>query len=208
MTLVNQAIAKTPNDPILHEVRGLILFATKQYKPAAAAIYAVLSVGPGWDWPTLCSFYPDPSVYQGQLRALQQYCGENPNLPEIHFLLAYQYMSSGETAAAAAEFQQVALLNPKDPLSAQLLAGLSKDKSETGPALGQPAVPSQPVNAASLVGDWEASRPDGSSFAFRLAGDATYFWQYTQKGRSPQQFSGTYTVADNLLILKCGGNPR
>jgi len=53
MSLVNQAIAKKPSDPVPHEFRALVLFATRQYKPAAAAIYAVLSVGPGWDWATL-----------------------------------------------------------------------------------------------------------------------------------------------------------
>ena len=74
MRLVNQAIAKKPNDPVPHEFRALILFATRQYGPAAAAIYAVLSVGPGWDSPTLYSFYPDPNVYTAQLRALEQYC--------------------------------------------------------------------------------------------------------------------------------------
>ena len=68
MALVNQAIARKPNDPVLHEVRALILFARGQYKPAAAAIYAVLSVGPGWDWPTLSGFYADPSEYTRQLR--------------------------------------------------------------------------------------------------------------------------------------------
>ena len=206
MTLVNQAIAKTPNDALLHEFRALVLFATRQYKPAAAAIYAVLSVGPGWSWPTLASFYPDPNVYTGQLRALEQYRNENVNLPEPRFLLAYHYMSCGQSEAAARELAEVVRLSPKDQLSAQLLAGLSGDKSATSPAPSPPAAPSQPVSAAALVGNWEASRPDGSSFAFSLAGDATYSWQFTQKGKS-QQFSGAYTIADNLLILKSGGNP-
>ena len=62
-----------------------MLFATKQYKPAAAAIYAVLSVGPGWDWATLCSFYPDRTVYPVHLRALEQYVTANANLPESRF---------------------------------------------------------------------------------------------------------------------------
>ena len=53
LTQVNQAIAKKPNDPVLHEFRALILFATKEYKASAAVVYAVLSMGPGWDWATL-----------------------------------------------------------------------------------------------------------------------------------------------------------
>ena len=31
-------------------------------------------------------------------------------------------------------------------------------------------------------------------------------WAMDQKGK-PQQFSGTYTVADNMLVLKQGNNP-
>ena len=206
MTLVNQAIAKKPNDTVLHEFRSLILFATKQYKPAAAAVYAVLSVGPGWDWATLSGFYPSADVYTGQLRSLEQYRNANLNSPEVRFLLAYHYMSCGYSDAAVAELKEVVRLNPKDTLSAQLLAALSGAKPQAAPVPGQPAAVTVPVSAASLVGNWEATRSDGASFAFHLTDGATYSWKYTQKGKS-QEFSGAYTVADNLLILKQGGNP-
>ena len=46
-----------------------MLFALKRYDEAAAALYAVLSVGPGWDWTTLISLYADPETYTQQLRA-------------------------------------------------------------------------------------------------------------------------------------------
>ena len=82
MAWIDQAIAKKPTYTVLHEFRALILFATGQYRPAAAAIYAVLSVGPGWDWATLSSFYPDPNAYTRQLQALEQYCRDNPRLAE------------------------------------------------------------------------------------------------------------------------------
>ena len=78
LSQVNQAIAKVPNDPTLHEFRGLVLFATRQYKDAAAAIYAVLSAGPGWDWTTLSSLYSNVDVYTQQLRALEAYRKQNP----------------------------------------------------------------------------------------------------------------------------------
>ena len=58
-----------PNDPTLHEFRRLVLFALDRYDEAAAALYAVLSVGPGWDWTTLISLYGDPETYTQQLRA-------------------------------------------------------------------------------------------------------------------------------------------
>ena len=62
-----------PNDPTLHEFRALALFALGRYDEAAAALYAVLSVGPGWDWSTLISLYGNPETYTQQLRALESY---------------------------------------------------------------------------------------------------------------------------------------
>src|SRR5262249_2022083 len=53
------ALAKNPNDASLHEFRALSLFALGRYDEAATALYAVLSVGPGWDWPTLINLYPN-----------------------------------------------------------------------------------------------------------------------------------------------------
>ena len=211
MAEVNQAIARQPNDGVLHEARALILFAMKQYKAAAAAVYAVLAVGPGWDWATLCGFYPNPDVYTAQLRDLEQYRNAHPDLPEVHFLAAYHYMTCQHPEAAARELQTVVRLSPRDQLASQLLAGLSSDKpgAETVPAppgAAPPTLASLPVNAAALMGNWEASRPDGSTFAFTLSDAATYSWKYTRGGQT-QEFTGTYSVAEGLLILKRNGNP-
>ncbi len=43
-----QALGQMPNDATLHEFLSLDLFAQGKYEPAAAPLYAVLSVGPGW----------------------------------------------------------------------------------------------------------------------------------------------------------------
>src|SRR5262249_45506931 len=49
LQLDQQAIAQTPQDLTLHEFLALVYFAQGQYRQAAAALYAVLSVRPGWD---------------------------------------------------------------------------------------------------------------------------------------------------------------
>ena len=208
MAQANQAIARKPNDTVPHEFRALVLFATKRYKEAAGAVYAVLSVGPGWDWATLSGFYPDINVYTAQFRALEQYRNDNPKLPEVRFLLAYHYMSCGHTDAAVAELKEVVRLSPKDQLSAQLLAALTQQNpADVKPSLpATPPAPAKPVDAAGLVGNWEATRSDGASFSLEIAKDGTYSWRHTLQGKS-QNFSGGYTLADNLLILKEGGNP-
>jgi len=208
--LVNQAISRKPNDPVLHEFRGLALFATKQYKQAAATVYAVLSVGPGWDWATLSSFYPSIEVYTGQLRTLEQYRNANLNAADVRFLLAYHYMTCGHTDAAQTELKEAVRLNPKDQLSSQLLAGLSssKDTTTTPPEPSQTAAAASavPVTVAGLVGSWQATRSTDESITFNLTAENTYTWKYVSKGKT-QEFSGTFTLADNLLILKQGGNP-
>ena len=56
---VDQAIHQMPNDAALHEFRGVTLFALHRYTDAAVPLYAVLAVGPGWDWKTLDRTVPE-----------------------------------------------------------------------------------------------------------------------------------------------------
>jgi tetratricopeptide (TPR) repeat protein len=208
LSQVDQAIGILPNDPVLHEFRGLVLFATNQYKAAAEADYAVLSAGPGWDWTTLSGLYPSVDVYTQQLRALEAYCKQNPNAVEPRFLLAYQYLTCGSTDAAETELKAVVRLNPKDQLSAQLLAGLAPppdDQQQANPP-SPAAAPAAPVGAASLAGKWQANRPDGSSITLDLAKDLQYSWMFAQQDKK-QELKGSYTVADNLLVLNQDNNP-
>jgi tetratricopeptide (TPR) repeat protein len=125
-TLVEKAIAKLPGDATLHEFRALTLFAQKKYQEASAAIYAVLAVGPGWDWQTLKGFYPDLAIYTKQLRDLEQFQRSNPGKGYASLLLAYHYLTLESLDAAAKQLQNAAKAEPKDQLSAQLLAALQK----------------------------------------------------------------------------------
>jgi tetratricopeptide (TPR) repeat protein len=203
---VDQAIAQVPNDTVLHEFRGLVLFALGRYKEAAAAVYAVLSAGPGWDWTTLSGLYPSVDVYTEQLRALEQYAKSRPVASEAKFLLAYEYLTCGYADAAATQLKEVVRLNPKDQLSAQLLNSISTSDTAEPAAPSLPVALMKPADASSLVGSWTATRADGATIKLTLAGGGTFAWALDQNGK-PQQFSGTYTVADNLLILKQGANP-
>ena len=190
----------------MHEFRGLALFALHRYDEAAGAVYAVLSAGPGWDWTTLSSLYPDVSVYTEQLRALEQYVAANPNSAAARFLLAYHYTICGHTDAAATQLKAAVQLDPKDRLSAQLLDMLTPTKPRRPTPPAAPAAPAKPVEAAALVGDWKATRADGATIALSLTKDGQYTWKFDQQGKA-QEFSGPYTVADNLLILKKGDTP-
>ena len=204
---VEQALSLTPNDTVMHEFRALVLFASRQYRPASGAIYALLSSGPGWDWTTLIGLYPSVNVYTQQLRTLERFCLQNPQASEAHFLLAYHYLTAGHTDAAAEEYQQVLAVNPRDTLSAQLVTSL------VGPAAGVPVAQIQPdrpverVDPRFLIDNWTATREDGSTFNLTLEGNRTYRWRYFPQGGRPQEFSGTYTLSENVLVLKQNDEP-
>jgi hypothetical protein len=101
----------------------------KEYQQAAAAIYAVLSAGPGWNWETLASLYRNTDTHTQQLRALEAAAA---------FLLAYQYMTMGHLDAAVSMWERVARLLPEDELTTQLLDAFRPDVTEpAAPALPQ-----------------------------------------------------------------------
>jgi tetratricopeptide (TPR) repeat protein len=166
----------------------------------------VLSVGPGWDWATLSGFYPRADVYSGQLRALEQYVAANPNAADARFLLGYHYMTGGHNDAAAEQFKAAVQLNPQDQLSAQLLKAITTPAAAKPPAPNTASAAAKPIDASALAGVWTCTRADGTTITLSLGQDARYTWKFAQKDR-PQEFSGAYDVADNLLILKDGNKP-
>jgi hypothetical protein len=62
LKLVDEAVVKLPQDAVLHDLLASPI-RTGRYSESAAAIHAVLAVGPGWDWKTLISLYPNVDVY-------------------------------------------------------------------------------------------------------------------------------------------------
>lgn len=136
--LVEKAIEKVPSDATLHEFRALTLFAQDRYKEAAAALYAVLAAGPGWDWPTLVGLYADESAYTQQLRTLEQYMRAHPDSAEAHFVLAYHYLVLGHKVEAVKQLEQVVRLQPDDKLSAALLKALTTESATTSPPAEPP----------------------------------------------------------------------
>jgi tetratricopeptide (TPR) repeat protein len=212
----------------MHEFRALVLFAMKDYPQAAATIHAVLAVGPGWNWATLSSLYPSMEVYTPQLRDLEAYVKSNPNAANARFLLGYHYMTAAHPEAAAVKFREVIRLVPGDRVAADLYRMVGGDNGQAVPADRTPSpiptqpvqaqvvpsrpVPAQPVSsqtttdkkpvdAAALVGNWHASRSDGSKFDLNLTQDKTFAWKFSQQQRG-EDFSGTYMTEGALLILQ------
>jgi tetratricopeptide (TPR) repeat protein len=199
LKLTDQALAKLPNDPALHEFRALVLFATGQYDPAAAALYAVLSVGPGWDWTTMVGLYPGVDTYTAQLRALESYAREHPKSAPAHFVLAYHYLTQGYTDPAVAQLKQVAALQPNDSLAPQLIRQFAKADESTPPAQPTPAVaPSAPPG--DLAGTWNARPSPDTAIALTVQPEGAFTWKVTDKGKA-RQFGGTSSYGNDILTL-------
>jgi tetratricopeptide (TPR) repeat protein len=242
LNIADKGITQFPDDSVLHEFRALVLFANGSYQPAAAVIHSLLAVGPGWDWTTLSSMYPNISVYTEQLRKLESFVRNHPKDGGARFLLAYQYLSSGNVNAAENQLAQVVKLVPNDRVAADMLkmASASQDgrPAETvvaakpvSPPSGASQQTAMPMDPATLVGTWKASRDDGSMFELTLGKNSTFDWKFSQNqqqtpadavtvqrasdqdfrnpdlkrfvaDRSPQEFGGTYTVEKNVLALQ------
>jgi tetratricopeptide (TPR) repeat protein len=201
------ALKTLPNDTALHEFRALCQFALGRYNDAAATLYAVLSVGPGWDWATLVGLYPDVEVYTAQLRALEAYCSANPSSAPARFVLGYHYLTQGHTEAAAGVLKQAVALMPGDTLSAKLVRQLDPPKDQaaaegTSATTATAAAPADTAlpQGASIAGTWNAQPAADTAIALTIQPAGGFTWQVTRKGKT-QQFTGSSTYGDGLLTL-------
>jgi len=202
------ALVKNPNDASLHEFRALCLFALGRYDDAATALYAVLSVGPGWDWPTLIGLYPNVNVYTSQLRALEESVRTHPDSAPSRFVQAYHYATEGHFDEAANALKQVVALKPTDTLSAKLLEQIQAAKQKPGdtqteatPPVPEPvAVNTAMPEGATIAGTWTTEPNADTKVSLAIQGGGAFHWQVTQKGQT-QDFSGTSNFGGGILTL-------
>ena len=213
LELVDQALKPTPNDATLHEFRALCLFALQRYEEAAAVLYAVLTVGPGWDWTTLISLYGDPETYTQQLRALESYCSQHTQSAAARFDLAYHYLTQGNAEAAVRQFKIVNTLQPKDQLTAQLIQQLqhtdqpasATDPTQEGLTANAASPPAIAANTPSvpdgkLEGTWTAQPSPDTTITVSFVDKGHFTWKVTRQGKD-QQFGGTSSYENGILTL-------
>jgi tetratricopeptide (TPR) repeat protein len=228
---VDQSLRKTPNVAVVHEFRALTLFALGRYNEASEVAYAVLSVGPGWNWSTLIGLYPDVNIYTDQLRALETAVNTNPNAAPLQFLLAYHYMVEGYSEVASAKFAQVAALVPNDTLSASFARALAPKAAApnqpppnpvppaqaTGIPVAEPGIqavsaddsqppPPPPPPPESLSGNWVAKPAADLTIKLSLEKDGAFSWETNQKGQT-QTIKGQAGFQDGVLVLDQGNGP-
>jgi len=202
------ALVKNPNDASLHEFRALCFFALGRYDDAATALYAVLSVGPGWDWPTLIDLYPNVNVYTSQLRALEEFVRTHPDSAPSRFVQAYHYATEGHFNEAANALKQVVALKPADTLSAKLLEQIQAAQRKPGdtqteatPPVPEPvAVNTAVPEGATIAGTWNTEPNADTKVSLAIQAGGAFHWQVTQKGQT-QDFSGTSNFGGGILTL-------
>jgi tetratricopeptide (TPR) repeat protein len=206
LKLTDEALKVLQNDATLHEFRALVLFAVGKYDLAAGPLYAVLSVGPGWDWTTMAGLYPNIDVYTSELRKLEAFISANPRSTAGRFVLAYHYLTQGHTEAAVTQFEQVVALAPQDTLCAQLVKQFSPPKPSGSPAPSTaPAAAPTPAKQGNLAGNWTAHPAGDTTIDLRIGVDETFTWKVTAKGK-PRQLTGKWSLTDNLLTLAQEGD--
>jgi tetratricopeptide (TPR) repeat protein len=198
LKLTDAAVAQMPRDAVLHEFRSLVLFALHRYPESAAAIHPVLDVGPGWDWKTLVSLYPNVDAYTFQLRALETARDKDPKAAGLHFLLGYHYLTSGYSEEAVGEFRKTLELQPRDPVSTALVATLSpRDVPPAQPAAETPKA----VASDSLVASWTAPGKGTAKYSMNLRKDGSFTWAFN-RGARKQEVKGVYTVEGNVMAME------
>jgi tetratricopeptide (TPR) repeat protein len=200
LQLDQQALGQMPNDATMHQFLALVLFAQGNYDQAAAPLYAVLSVGPGWDWTTLIGNYSDANLYTKQLRSLEGSVRANPKSAQSKFVLAYHYITQGFNKDAADLLKSVIALQPNDKLSAQLLSRLQPAGAPSQDAATALAS-SQPVDAGKLTGRWVAQAPQNAKITLTIKDDGGFTWAVARPGQPRSTIAGDTTLADGVLTL-------
>lgn len=198
---VDEAIGELPKDAALHEFRSLVLFALGRYRESAAAIHAVLAVGPGMNWTTMSGLYGDAADYTKQLRALEQHVRSNKDATDARFLVSYHYIALGHNDSAIKQLTAVVTADPKDTVAADLLRMLG-GKVPSAASTPPPQTPAGPKpTEADLLGSWKSSREDGSSFELTLSKEGAFKWAYA-KGSDEQEIKGVFIVEDGVLAME------
>jgi tetratricopeptide (TPR) repeat protein len=217
----NEALRLTADDPMIHEVRALALFALGDYNSAAAALNALLAIAPGMDWTTLSGLYGNVDDYTEQLRRLEAQCEANPRDAAAQFVLAYQYLVIGQAEDAVQALRAVVAVQPKDATARYMLESLAPADeatvADTTPAPPTPSgvqqasasklVPPQVATAdtagaqAALVGRWRATA-DGATIELSIDDRSQFEWSATPKGGKASRLSGNVLATRDTLVLE------
>lgn len=214
---IEAAIKQLPGDPAIHEFRALVLFARADYAAAAAVIYGVLAVSPGWNWTTLSNHYAEQAEFTRMLRDLEAYRRQHAEDPVPAFLSAYHYVTCRHYDAAIKQLETVRRLVPDArlvPPLITLLAG-ADDKNQVAstdpaasvqaanPSGAGPQEPESKLDKDKVTGAWRAAPSKGTTVELSLTEDDSFVWTVNRGGKS-RKFDGKYTLSGSRIWLDAG----
>jgi tetratricopeptide (TPR) repeat protein len=138
LRLVGHSGLDSPQNPKVHELASLGLFASGDYRSAATEAHAALAFGTPSNWSDLYGYYNDVDKYTSQLRKLENTVTTTPNSAPAQFLLGYHYLMTGATPEAKQHFALAAKLTPNDKLVQHIVKQLDSGAAVTPPELPKP----------------------------------------------------------------------
>jgi tetratricopeptide (TPR) repeat protein len=221
----DEALRSRPEDPVIHEVRALALFAEGDYQSSAATLNALLATAPGMDWTTLSGLYGNVDDYTQQLRRLEAHCKTDPRDAAARFVLAYHYLVTGHAKQAVDALRVVVAQQPRDATAKRMLEALAPAEdpatiaaaptpapasaeqrvAATRPIVPKPsATPSPPATDASpqtdLVGRWRAVA-DGTTIELAIDDTSQFEWTATPVGGTAKKLAGKVLTTSDTLVL-------
>ncbi|MFN9437024.1 MAG: tetratricopeptide repeat protein [Planctomycetota bacterium] len=198
------ALRQNGSDPVIHEVRALALFATRDYNGAAAALNSLLASAPGMDWTTMSGLYGDSEKYTEQLRSLESFCKANPKNPASAFVLAYHYLVIGQKDSAIRALKVVTANQPSDLVAKRMLEAL-EPKADTATAASEKAAPTaeelaKPQPEITLIGKWKAVSGQ-STIELAIADDSTFTWGVLEGGKKMAELAGDLATNGDAVVF-------
>jgi tetratricopeptide (TPR) repeat protein len=199
----NNSLEKLPGDAVVHEVRGLAMFAVGNYQAAAATLNSLLASAPGMDWTTMSSLYGDPEDYTRQLRKLEDFTRSRPNDAASNFVLAYHYLVLGAKEEATSALQLVVQNQPNDVTAKRMLDALAPPAKEPA-ANSRLAAGDRPAEAVAaeataaeggeekqtdLVGRWLA-QADGTTINLTITENSQFSWKAEANNQTLMELDG------------------
>jgi len=201
----DRAVTQSPNDPVIHEVRALALFALGRYPEAAATLNALLATAPGMDWTTMSGLYGSIDSYTDQLRKLEEFCRSNPTSAPGYFVLAYHYLVGGHVDNAAEALRVVVTQQPDDVVAKRLLDAIDPPDVDAAAAPAAAAAADTATEPPAgpetdLVGTWKATS-GGDTVVLVITEDSRFTWKAMPANRPPVEISGTIESARDAIAL-------
>jgi tetratricopeptide (TPR) repeat protein len=196
LTSLDASLRELPNDPVVHEVRALTLFALGRYTPAAASLNSLLTSAPGMDWTTMSTLYGNTDDYAQQLRDLQNHCRSNRTDAAAYFVLAYHQLVAGSKDAAIQALEVVVANQPNDVTSKRMLDALKPPTTDTPSTFAS----DKASQSTDLVGTWE-SKAGPTKIQLTITEDSKFVWKAVAEGQPIVELQGNLQADADAIVL-------